>query len=266
MSNYDFIVNPKTGRKVKLTSTLGKRILNSYVQVAGGEVIDYTEEANDIVSKIRNDMDYMKRFFPDNPDWDMEPVPNTHVFFEGDKVMVNVLSPEVTQAYGASNPGYSNSVGIIIDPAKINLGTGYYIGMFPEQYEDDFARREGRPGYPFMYTNKHGYTIKLMINMITWGEPRDEDRTFREWVETTPELNSYYEELNRMWDESEDGDIYTLNKSTNNIHDVSMLPEAAEPYKRSYLVEWNDNDGSKKISLFSAEALHPRNHVPGNPV
>ena len=209
-------------------------------------------------------MDYMNQFFPDDPDglFLKPPDPSTHVFFEGDKVKVDVDSDEVTEYIDVSNPGYSNSIGTIVDPRKVDFEKRVYYGMFPEQYEDDFARQHT---YPFRYTEKTGHTVKLIHNMVIWGEPRERDNAFREMMETTPEINQYYIDMTRMWDESEEGNIYTFNKSTSNIHDVSMLMEASEPHKRSYLVEWNDN-GVKKLSVFSALALYPRSFIRENSV
>ena len=225
---------------------------------------DYDNDAFDIVNRIQTDMDYMNQFFPDDPDglFLKPPDPSTHVFFEGDKVKVNVDSDEVTEYVDVSNPGYSNSIGTIVDPRKVDFEKRVYYGMFPEQYEDDFAKQYT---YPFRYTEKTGHTVKLIHNMVTWGEPRERDNFFREMMETTPEINQYYIDMNIMWDESEEGNIYTFNKSTSNNHDVSMLMEASEPHKRSYLVEWND-DGIKKLSVFSALALHPRSFIRENPV
>jgi hypothetical protein len=225
---------------------------------------DYDNDAFDIVNRIQTDMDYMNQFFPDDPDglFLKPPDPSTHVFFEGDKVKVDVDSDEVTEYVDVSNPGYSNSIGTIVDPRKVDFEKRVYYGMFPEQYEDDFARQHT---YPFRYTEKTGHTVKLIHNMVIWGEPRERDNAFRGMMERTPEINQYYRDMTRMWDESEEGDIYTFNKSTSNIHDVSMLMEASEPHKRSYLVEWNDN-GVKKLSVFSALALYPRSFIRENPV
>ena len=84
MSQFDFIVNPTTGKKVKVSSSLGKLILNSYSQFAGGDSFEEEHILTNHEKRLQIhellQIDYRENYGDDVPEY------NYTVFFEDDKV------------------------------------------------------------------------------------------------------------------------------------------------------------------------------------
>jgi len=236
MNQFDFIVNPKNGKSVSLKSKLGLSILNKYVQSGGAVVVDLDEEAADIIKKRQDDMTEMGRIFSGDIQW-LSPITDP-VFFEGDKVMINHET-----AYGGD--GFSNAIGTIIDPSKINNGTTVYSDIFPDG--SVLVTRDHT--LIFKYTNAYGQAIRI-IN--AGGEEEDNDY-FLDYVESDSRLDTY--RLRTL--------IKTeYNKTTENNYDVSFLSainESAGPDAVKYMVEWDmhDETSDKKYVIIFASSLLP---------
>ena len=236
MNKLDFITNPRTGKKVKLQSGTGQAVLKSYLQTAGGVSINFDEEAADIITKRTDDMAEMGRIFTSDANWS-EPITDP-VFFEGDKVMIDHET-----VYGGD--GFSNAIGTIIDPSKINNGTTVYSDIFPDG--SVLVTRDHT--LIFKYTNAYGQAIRI-IN--AGGEEEDNDY-FLDYVESDSRLDTY--RLRTL--------IKTkYNKTTENNYDVSFLSainESAGPDAVKYMVEWDmhDETSDKKYVIIFASSLLP---------
>ena len=230
MNQFDFIVNPKNGKSVSLKSKLGLSILNKYVQSGGAEVfdpdeavvVDPDEEAADIIKKRQDDMTEMGRIFRDDIQW-LSPITDP-IYFAGDKVMINHTNV-------AGSLGYSNAVGTIIDPSKLNQGTCVYgCDEFPDQ-RDVYFRRDDT--YNLKYTPEYGQAIRI-INSKT----QEDNDDFLDHVDSDRRLERY--RLRTLV-------LAEYNKTTNNPYDHSFLTaidEGAGPNKAKYLVEWETTDDS----------------------
>ena len=64
MEQFDYIINPTTGKKVKITSTIGKKILESYKNLSQyGSGMDLEPEKEDITREFKEGMREMGRIF-----------------------------------------------------------------------------------------------------------------------------------------------------------------------------------------------------------
>ena len=235
MNEFDFIINPKNGKSVNLKSKLGLTILNKYIQSGGAVVVDLDEEAADIIKKRQDDMTEMGRIFSGDIQW-LSPITDP-VFFEGDKVMIDHET-----AYGGG--GFSNAIGTIIDPSKINNGTTVYSDIFP----DGSVLVTRDHVLTFKYTNAYGQAVRI----INAGTEEDNDY-FLDYVESDSRLDTY--RLRTL--------IKTeYNKTTENEYDVSFLSainESAGPDAVKYMVEWDmhDETSDKKYVIIFASSLIP---------
>ena len=67
MDQFDYIVHPTTGKHVKLNSTLGVKILQSYKTFSqSGSGMDLEPEKEDIIREFKEGMREMGRIFIDN--------------------------------------------------------------------------------------------------------------------------------------------------------------------------------------------------------
>jgi hypothetical protein len=198
-------------------------------------VVDLDEEAADIIKKRQDDMTEMGRIFSGDIQW-LSPITDP-VFFEGDKVMINHET-----AYGGG--GFSNAIGTIIDPSKINNGTTVYSDIFP----DGSVLVTRDHVLTFKYTNAYGQAVRI-INADT----EEDNDYFLEYVESDSRLDTY--RLRTL--------IKTeYNKTTENKYDVSFLSainESAGPDAVKYMVEWDmhDETGDKKYVIIFASSLLP---------
>lgn len=247
MNQFDFIVNPKNGKNVNLKSKLGLSILNKYVQSGGAMVFDPDEEAHDIINKRRDDMSEMGRIFSGDIQW-LSPITDP-IYFAGDKVMIDHTKV-------AGSLGYSNAVGTIIDPSKINQGTCLYgCDEFPDQRDAYFRRADT---YKLKYTTEYGQAIRK-INRD--GElPEDEadlDDRFIDYIDRDPRLMNYVDFGTRP-----NTSFPEYNRTTDNPYDhsfLSAIDEGVGPNKAKYLVEWEttDDSGHKIQVVTSATNLKP---------
>lgn len=232
MKEFDFIINPKNGKSVNLKSKLGLTILNKYIQSGGGMVFVPHEEAQDIINKRLDDMTEMGRIFSGNIEW-LSPITDP-IYFAGDKVMI-----DHTKVDGSL--GYSNAVGTIIDPSKINQGTCVYgCDEFPDQTNAYFRRADT---YNFKYTTEYGQAIRKINRDGELPEDEDDvDDRFIDYIDREPRLMNYVHLLSRP-----NTSFPEYNRTTDNPYDHSLLTaidEGAGPNKAKYLVEWEKTDDS----------------------
>ena len=239
MEQFDYIINPTTGKKVKITSTIGKKILESYKNLSQyGSGMDLEPEKEDITREFKEGMREMGRIFIDNINWLSEP--NDLVFLEGDKVIVDLREISMMSL----SQGYSNAVGTIINPQNINnrrVYDNYFPDIKPGQSESDDT-------YVFMYTPSYGHAVTEINNGT-----HNHNQAFLDYVRGDPRLNLYLQ----MIEGREEGSIPEYNKSTSNPYDVSFRFMEDEGPLRKYLIEWDEIgvDGKKKLSIINDDSL-----------
>lgn len=242
MTYFDYIINPTTGKKVKITSTLGKKILEAYKNLHQyGSGMDLVPEKDEILREYTEEMRNLGLILTDQMGWYSRN--KGGVFFEGDKVLIDIREPEMQ----ILSKGYSNAIGKIINPETIS--NKVYKNYFPDikPYQD-----QSRFTYPFIYTPSFGNAI---TEIHRGTDMRNQD--FSDYVRDEPRLNLYLQMLNRQREEDEQFSIPEYNKSTSNPFDVSFRFRDSEKNIRKYLVEWDEKDaeGNNKLSIFNAEHL-----------
>ena len=242
MTYFDYIINPTTGKKVKITSTLGKKILEAYKNLHQyGSGMDLVPEKDEILREYTEEMRNLGLILTDQNGWYSRN--KGGVFFEGDKVLIDIREPEMQ----ILSKGYSNAIGKIINPETIS--NKVYKNYFPDikPYQD-----QSRFTYPFFYTPSFGNAI---TEIHRGTDLRNQD--FSDYVRDEPRLNLYLQMLNRQREEDEQFSIPEYNKSTSNPFDVSFRFRDSEKNIRKYLVEWDEKDakGNNKLSIFNAEHL-----------
>ena len=239
MNQFDYIVHPTTGKHIKLNSTMGLKILQSYkkiIQVGYG--IDLEPEKDEIIREFKEGMGEMGRIFNDNIGWLSEPL--DLVFFEGDKVIIDLRD----RAMMNLSQGYSNAVGTIINPENMHnreIYDNYFPDIRPDQFETDER-------YTFQYTPSYGHAI----TEINRG-PLGLGARFLNYASHDERLDLYLQLISNM---NED-EIPKYNKSTSNPYDVSFRFMEDEPKSRKYLIEWDKIgvDGKKQLSVFNVDSL-----------
>ena len=240
MEQFDYIINPTTGKKVKITSTIGKKILESYKNLSQyGSGMDLEPEKYNILEEYDNDMREMGRIFSDNIRWLLPPF--DLVFFEGDKVIVDI------RKLSDLSQGYSNAVGTIINPENIN-NRRVYDNYFPDIKSEQYQSSDT---YQFLYTPSFGHAI-TELNSGT----HNRNQAFLDYVRDDLRLNLYLQMIEGI-EEQEEESTPEYNKSTSNPYDVSFRFVDSEKNMRKYLVEWDEQDaeGNNKLSIFNAEEL-----------
>lgn len=242
MTYFDYIINPTTGKKVKITSTLGKKILEAYKNLHQyGSGMDLVPEKDEILREYTEEMRNLGLILTDQNGWYSRN--KGGVFFEGDKVLIDIREPEMH----ILSKGYSNAIGKIINPETIS--NKVYKNYFPDikPYQD-----QSRFTYPFFYTPSFGNAI---TEIHRGTDLRNQD--FSDYVRDEPRLNLYLQMLNRQREEDEQFSVPEYNKSTSNPFDVSFRFRDSEKNIRKYLVEWDEKDakGNNKLSIFNAEHL-----------
>ena len=226
MSQFDFIVNPTTGKKVKLSSSVGKLILKSYKQLAGGD------ELEPPLTNHQKRLQMHELLESDNSSWFGDPPSenNYTVFFENDKVIVD---PQ-TAYYQRETPSElkkNNSIGRIIDPRKlgINLLDNDNIS-FRYMHPEDLMVSRGVAD-SFIYTDKPG--LEIQDTNITFYQTGSVSSTLGD--EPTQDLIEYMQsgpdrgfEYNRTTSHPDDVSFYSRTSDLNSVR----LQE------KNYLVEW----------------------------
>ena len=242
MSCFDYIINPTTGKKVKLTSSLGKKILESYKSLHQyGSGMNLGPEKDEILREYTEEMRNLGLILTDQMGWYSRN--KGEVFFEGDKVLVDIREPEMQ----ILSKGYSNAIGKIINPETVS--SKVYKNYFPDiklnQYQSRFT-------YPFFYTPSFGNAI---TEIHRGTDMRNQG--FSDYVRDEPRLNLYLQMLNRQREEDEQFSVPEYNKSTSNPYDVSFRFKDSLKKIRKYLVEWDEKDaeGNNKLSIFNADQL-----------
>ena len=244
MSQFDFIVNPTTGKKVKLSSPLGRLILNSYSQVAGGDSFEEERLPTNYEKRLQIhqllETNFREYFDTEVPEY------NYTVFFENDMVKV---SP-ITAYYPDDTPDElkaNNSVGTIVDPRKlgINLTDNENIAFkyfHPEDLVDHSEFGKGN----FIYTKQSGLQI-LEFNRVLYSTGN-----VREALGDDPsnELINYAQEI---------GDIdIEFNKTTSHPDDVSFYSIHGgidqNDNEKLYMVNW-EKEGEQFLSLMPVSHL-----------
>ena len=83
MKKSSYIVNPITGKNIRVNSKLGRKIINSYNKInQHGSGMNLEPEKDEILRFFQSEMEKLKDFFPDNNQWSL-PVKGP-IFFEGD--------------------------------------------------------------------------------------------------------------------------------------------------------------------------------------
>jgi len=226
MSQFDFIVNPTTGKKVKLSSSVGKLILKSYKQLAGGD------ELEPPLTNHQKRLQMHELLESDNSSWfdDLPSENNYTVFFENDKVIVD---PQ-TAYYQRETPSElkkNNSIGRIIDPRKlgINLLDNDNIS-FRYMHPEDLMVSRGVAD-SFIYTDKPG--LEIQDTNITFYQTGSVSSTLGD--EPTQDLIEYMQsgpdrgfEYNRTTSHPDDVSFYSRTSDLN----------AVRLQEKNYLVEW----------------------------
>jgi len=239
MNNFDYIVHPTTGKNIKLNSTLGVKILQSYKTLSQtGSGMDLEPEKDEIIREFKDGMREMGRIFNDNISWLLEPL--DLVFFEGDKVIVDLRDRDIMNL----SQGYSNAVGTIINPENMHnrkVYDTYFPDIKPEQFESEDT-------YTFQYTPSYGHAISEINNLT-----HERNDIFLNYVSEHERLNLYLQMVGGM----DLDEIPKFNKSTSNPYDVSFRWMEAQPRSRRYLVEWDKIgvDGKKIISVLNVDSL-----------
>ena len=239
MSNYEYIINPTTGKKVKITSTLGRKILDSYKNLNQyGSGINLEPEKDEILRFFQSEMEKLKDFFPDNNQWSL-PVKGP-IFFEGDNVVVDIRDPLMS----ILGEGFSNAVGKIFNPEAVGERKVYH-NYFPDMTPD---QEESINIYDFHYTPSFGHAISE-INSGT----HNRNQTFLDYVRDDPRLSLYLQMVEGMEEDLKP----KYNKSTSNPFDVSFRYIETEKNKKLYIVEWDQKgeDGNNKLSMFDSDEL-----------
>lgn len=237
MSQFDFIVNPTTGKQVKLTSSIGKLILKSYKQLAGGEA-----DAEPPLTNHQKRLQMHELIEKDNREWfgELPPENNYTVYFENDSVIVD---PQ-TAYYNRGTPSElkkNNSIGRIIDPRKlgINLKENDNI-TFRYKHPDDLIVSRGVAD-SFIYTDEHG--LEIQDTNITFHQTGSVSSALGD--EPTPELVEYIQ--------SSPDTGFEYNRTTSHPDDVSFYSITSysindNPHEKNYLVEW-EKDGTQFLSI-----------------
>ena len=236
MSQFDFIVNPTTGRKVKLASSVGKLILKSYKQLAGGDEVEPS------LTNHQKRLQMYELLESDNSEWldDLPDENNYTVFFENDRVIVN---PQ-TAYYQRGTPSElkkNTSIGTIIDPRKlgINLLNNDNI-TFRYMHPEDLIESRGVAD-SFIYTDEPGLEIQdINITFYRTGNVADAlgDEPTQDLVEYMRSGPDRGFEYNRTTSHPDDVSFYSRTPDLNPDH----------PQEKSYLVEWEKN-GTQFLSI-----------------
>ena len=236
MSQFDFIVNPTTGKKVKLTSSVGKLILKSYKQFAGGDEVEPS------LTNHQKRLQMHELLESDNSSWfdDLPSENNYTVFFENDRVIVD---PQ-TAYYQRGTPSElkkNTSIGRIIDPRKlgINLLDNDNIS-FRYKHPEDLIESRGVAD-SFIYTDEPG--LEIQDTNITFYRTGNVEEALGD--EPTQDLVEY------MQSGPDTG--FEYNRTTSHPDDVSFYSRTIDlnpdrPQEKSYLVEW-EKDGTQFLSI-----------------
>ena len=244
MSQFDSIVNPTTGKKVKVSSSLGKLILNSYSQFAGGDSFEEEHIPTNHEKRLQIHelitTDYREWFSDDAPEY------NYTVFFENDEVKV---SPR-TAYYSDHTPDelkLNNSVGTIVDPRKlgINLTNNENIAFkyfHPEDLVDHSQFSKGN----FIYTDQSGLELlefnKVLYSTGNVGEALGEEPS-NEMINYAQEYGNIDIEFNKTTSHPDDVSFYS-------IHDGIDENEN----EKLYMVKW-EKEGEQFLSLMPVSHL-----------
>jgi len=244
MSQFDFIVNPTTGKKVKVSSSLGKLILNSYSQFAGGDSFEEEHIPTNHEKRLQIhellQIDYREYYGDDVPEY------NYTVFFEDDKVRV---SPRIAY-YAEGTPDRSklnNAVGTIVDPRKlgINLTDNQNIA-FRYFHPEDLIDHTEFPARDFLYTNQSGLEILEFNRRIYFND----NVQAALGNDPSDEMINYAQEF---------GDIdIEFNKTTSHPDDVSFYTKFSSldgnKNEKLYMVNW-EKEGEQFLSVMPVSHL-----------
>ena len=239
MKKSSYIVNPITGKNIRVNSKLGRKIINSYNKINQyGSGMNLEPEKDEILRFFQSEMEKLKDFFPDNNQWSL-PVKGP-IFFEGDNVVVDIRDPLMS----ILGEGFSNAVGKIFNPEAVGerkVYHNYFPDMTPNQEESINI-------YDFHYTPSFGHAISE-INSGT----HNRNQTFLDYVRDDPRLSLYLQMVEGMEEDLKP----KYNKSTNNPFDVSFRYIETEKNKKLYIVEWDQKgeDGNNKLSMFDSDEL-----------
>jgi hypothetical protein len=241
MSHFDFIINPTTGKKVRLSSSIGKLILKSYSQFAGG---DSFEEVTNYDKRLQ----IHELLTTDYKDYYDEIVPqyNYTVFFEDDKVRV---FPTIAY-YAEGTPDrlkLNNAVGTIVDPRKlgINLTDNQNIA-FRYYHPEDLINHSEFPPRDFLYTSQSGLEILEFNRRIYFSD----NVQAALGDEPSDEMINYAQEY---------GDIdIEFNKTTSHPDDVSFYSKFSgldgNKNEKLYMVNW-EKEGEQFLSVMPVSHL-----------
>tara|TARA_Y100000389_G_C17457298_1_gene519040 strand:- start:1055 stop:2098 length:1044 start_codon:yes stop_codon:yes gene_type:complete len=231
MSQFDFIVNPTTGKKVKLTSSVGKLILKSYRQLAGGEA-----DVEPPLTNHQKRLQMHELIEKDNHEWfeDLPRENNYTVYFENDSVTVDPQTAYYERGTH-SELKKNNSIGRIIDPRKLGINLKENDNVtYRYTHPEDLVSSRGVAD-SFIYTDEPGLEIQDTnitfyqtgsVSSVLGDEPSEE---LIEYMQSGPDRGFEY---NRTTSHPDDVSFYSRTTDLNNHH----LQE------KSYLVEWQGSE------------------------
>ena len=147
--NYQYIVNPKTGRKVKSNGKLGIRILKKYLQQMGGASFSVSIRKAMNNSRARRQSDISSKSSTNSPGEEKKTSHSSSVISNGEYDApgdIAVLG-DIHGDYGALISALS--VGGLIRPKEVQLK--------PEQTLDGYSMMIGTSSSPYQLPGQYGW-------------------------------------------------------------------------------------------------------------
>ena len=220
MNIYDFIVDPSTGKKVSIHSSIGQYIIRQYNQIGGGDTAMKDDIKTDIHETISDNIAQIQSVSPTVSDIGISA---NKIFLEGETVKV------------------SNTIGVVVDPSKLNRETLIYENADPDNIDQSVRNRHFVGSLKDVYSKNIGQQYRLAHFFNRNGEEMSP-----EWVQDLIRpINDYV--LTRK--------TFTYNKSSNHPKDISVI-SSSNLYisKPNYFVEFN-KDNQTFVSVLSAEYI-----------